>query len=152
VRKTGRKVLLLCIQKQGLVAKYSKEVESIELPWTNDIYNLGTFYEAADLFAMPSSVESFGMMALEAMSSGVPVITVGNTAASEVTECPELEVHLDDLVGQIANRITWAIDNKAKCQELGVRARARAEVKFSLEDYLGNLKNMYEKVDSDRIF
>jgi glycosyltransferase involved in cell wall biosynthesis len=151
VRKTGRKVLLLCIQKQGLVARYSKEVESIELPWTNDIDNLGTFYEAADLFAMPSSVESFGMMALEAMSSGVPVITVGNTAASEVTECPELEVHLDDLVGQIANRITWAIDNKTQLKELGVRTRARAEVKFSLEDYLGNLKNMYEQVASERI-
>jgi glycosyltransferase involved in cell wall biosynthesis len=151
VRKTGRKVLLLCIQKQGLVARYSKEVESIELPWTNDIYNLGTFYEAADLFAMPSSVESFGMMALEAMSSGVPVITVGNTAASEVTESPELEVHLDDLVGQIANRITWAIDNKAKLKELGVRARSQAEVKFSLDDYLGNLKDMYEQVASDRI-
>jgi glycosyltransferase involved in cell wall biosynthesis len=151
VRKTGRKVLLLCIQKQGLVAKYSKNVESIELPWTNDINNLGTFYEAADLFAMPSSVESFGMMALEAMSSGVPVITVGNTAASEVAECPELEVHLDDLVGQIANRITWAIDNKTQLKELGFRARSRAEVKFSLEDYLGNLKGMYEKVSSDRI-
>jgi glycosyltransferase involved in cell wall biosynthesis len=151
VRKTGRKLLLLCIQKQGLVAKYSKNVESVELPWTNDINNLGTFYEAADLFAMPSSVESFGMMALEAMSSGVPVITVGNTAASEVTECPELEVHLDDLVGQMANRITWAIDNKSQLKELGVRARVRAEVKFSLEDYLGNLKNMYEQVAIDRI-
>jgi glycosyltransferase involved in cell wall biosynthesis len=152
VRKTGRKILLLCIQKQGLVAKYSKEVESIELPWTSDISNLGTFYEAADLFAMPSSVESFGMMALEAMSSGVPVITVGKTAASEVTECPELEVDLDDLVGQIANRIIWAIDNKTKLREIGIRARARAEAKYSLEYYLGNLKNMYEKVASERIF
>jgi len=91
------------------------------------------------------------MMALEAMSSGVPVITVGKTAASEVAECPELEVHLDDLVGQIAKRITWATDNKTKFIELGVRARARAEVKFSLEGYLGNLKNMYEQVASDRI-
>jgi glycosyltransferase involved in cell wall biosynthesis len=151
VRKTGRRILLLCIQKQGLVAKYSKEVESIELPWTNDLNNLGTFYQASDLFAMPSSVESFGMMALEAMSSGVPVITVGKTAASEVAECPELEVQLNDLVGQIANRITWAIDNKAQLKELGVRARSRAVVKFSLGDYLGNLKNMYEQVASDRI-
>jgi len=100
---------------------------------------------------MPSSVESFGMMALEAMSSGVPVIAVGNSAASEVAECLELEVHLDDLVGQIANRITWAIDNKTQLKELGVRARSRAEVKFSLEGYLRNLKYMYEQVASDRI-
>jgi glycosyltransferase involved in cell wall biosynthesis len=90
------------------------------------------------------------MMALEAMSSGVPVITVGKTAASEVTECPELEVHLDDLVGQIANRITWALDNRVQLRELGIRARARAEAKFSLGDYLRNLKNMYEQVASDR--
>jgi glycosyltransferase involved in cell wall biosynthesis len=150
VRKTGRKILLLCIQQQGLVAKYSKEVESIELPWTNDLTNLGTFYEAADLFAMPSSVESFGMMALEAMSSGVPVITVGNTAASEVTECPELEVNLDDLVGQLAKRITWAKDNEMKLKEIGVRARVRAEANFSLGDYLVKLKNMYEQVASER--
>jgi preprotein translocase subunit Sec63 len=40
---------------------------------------------------------------------------------------------------------------ETKFKELGVRARARAEVKFSLEDYLGNLKNMYEQVASDRI-
>jgi len=86
------------------------------------------------------------------MSSGVPVITVGKTAASEVTECPELEVNLDDLVGQIANRIAWSIDNKRQLRELGVRARTRAEAKFSLEDYLGNLKNMYEQVASDRNF
>jgi glycosyltransferase involved in cell wall biosynthesis len=150
VRKTGRKILLLCIQKQGLVAKHSKEVESIELPWTNDINNLGTFYDAADLFAMPSSVESFGMMALEAMASGVPVITVGNTAASEVTECPELEVHLDDLVGQIAKRITWAIDNKTLLKELGARARFRAQKAYSLDDYLSNLRSMYEEVSNGR--
>jgi glycosyltransferase involved in cell wall biosynthesis len=152
VRKTGRKILLLCIQKQGLVAKYSKEVESIELPWTNDLSNLGIFYEAADLFAMPSSVESFGMMALEAMSSGVPVITVGETASSEVVECPELEVSLDDLVGQIANRITWAIDKKEQFNELGVRARLRAEKAFSLDDYLSNLRSMYEEVTSEQNF
>jgi glycosyltransferase involved in cell wall biosynthesis len=149
VRRTGRKILLLCIQKQGLVAKYSKEVESIELPWTNDLVNLGTFYEAADLFAMPSSVESFGMMALEAMSSGVPVITVGNTATSEVAALPELEVDINDLVSQLANRITWAIDNKSQLRELGVRARVRAESNFSLAKYLGKLKSMYEQVISD---
>jgi glycosyltransferase involved in cell wall biosynthesis len=99
---------------------------------------------------MPSSVESFGMMALEAMSSGLPVITVGNTAASEVTECPELEVHLDDLVGRLAKTITWAVDNRIQLGELGVRARFRAETVFSLDDYLSNLRSMYEEVASGR--
>jgi hypothetical protein len=37
-------------------------------------------------------------------------------------------------------------------KELGSRARARAEDRFSLGSYLENLKSMYEKVASDRIF
>jgi glycosyltransferase involved in cell wall biosynthesis len=92
------------------------------------------------------------MMALEAMASGVPVITVRNTAASEVTDCPELEVSLDDLVSGLANRITWAIDNRMQLKEVGRRARARAEAKFSLGSYLDNLKSMYEQVANDRVF
>jgi len=98
---------------------------------------------------MPSSAESFGMMALEAMSSGVPVITVGNTATSEVAALPELEVDINDLVSQLANRITWAIDNKSQLRELGVQAKVRAESNFSLAKYLGKLKSMYEQVISD---
>jgi glycosyltransferase involved in cell wall biosynthesis len=83
------------------------------------------------------------------MSSGVPVITVGNTATSEVAASPELEVDIGDLVGHLANRITWAIENKSQLREIGVRARARAEANFSLGKYLGKLKSMYEQVISD---
>lgn len=150
VQKTGRKVLLLSLQQQGLVSKYSKEVESIELPWTNELNHLGVFYEAADLFAMPSSIESFGMMSLEAMASGVPVVTVSQTASSEVARCPELEVEIGDLVEGLAQKITWAIDNKPKLQELGSQSRLRAEEHFSLKKYLQNLKGMYEEVARDR--
>jgi glycosyltransferase involved in cell wall biosynthesis len=145
VRRTGRKVLLLSLQQQGLVSKFSKEVESIELPWTNDLNNLGLFYEAADLFLMPS-VESFGMMTLEAMSSGVPVVTLHKTASSEVAKCPELEVVFDDLIGSLAQKITWAIDNRSKLNEIRNQGISRATDHFSLRTYLQNLKTMYEQV------
>ena len=35
---------------------------------------LSTYYNAADVFVMPSYYESFGLVALEAMACGVPVI------------------------------------------------------------------------------
>jgi D-inositol-3-phosphate glycosyltransferase len=41
-------------------------VEQGELPW---------YYSAADLLALPSSYESFGMVALEALACGTPVAT-----------------------------------------------------------------------------
>jgi glycosyltransferase involved in cell wall biosynthesis len=45
---------------------------------------LATVYRNASVFAYPSWAEGFGMPILEAMASGVPVITSGNTALSEV--------------------------------------------------------------------
>jgi D-inositol-3-phosphate glycosyltransferase len=43
---------------------FKGRVEQSELPW---------FYGAADLLALPSSYESFGMVALEALACGTPV-------------------------------------------------------------------------------
>ena len=37
--------------------------------------DLQTLYNAADLFAYPSIYEGFGLPVLEAMASGVPVVT-----------------------------------------------------------------------------
>jgi len=43
---------------------FKGRVDQSELPW---------FYSAVDLLALPSSYESFGMVALEALACGTPV-------------------------------------------------------------------------------
>ena len=143
---SGRAVLLLTLQQQGLVSKISERVRSIELPWTNDRSNLAMFYRAADVFAMPSSSETFGMMTLEAMACGVPVITVEGTASSEVASCVDLEVQTENLVENLANKISFCFDNPESIVRSAKEARARAESVFSLEAYLSNLTGMYEEV------
>ena len=149
IHNSGRDVLLLTLQNQGLVSKHSSSVRSIELPWTNSLEHLSIFYEAADVFAMPSSIESFGMMALEAMASGVPVLSISDTAVSEVVGCCETEVGSKDLTEQLVGKISWLDDNREKLRSLGKQARKRAEEQFSLGDYLTNTKSMYEKVIHD---
>ncbi len=59
----------------------------------DDVFFLGeqefpeNIYACADVFLLPSEQESFGLAALEAMSSGVPVV------ASDVGGLPEVIVH-----------------------------------------------------------
>lgn len=46
--------------------------------------SMGYFYNAADLFVFPSSLEGFGLPPLEAMASGCPVIASNKTSVPEV--------------------------------------------------------------------
>ncbi len=51
-------------------------LKSKEYAWVYDDNKLAELYQASDIFLMPSNYESFGMMAIEAMSSGVPVLSI----------------------------------------------------------------------------
>lgn len=146
VSRSGRPILLLTIQQQGLVIKYSKEVPSLEFPWTNNLRNLSLFYQAADLFVMPSLAETFGMMTLESMACGVPVITVSGTASSEVSSCGDLEVEPKNLVEGLAQKISWCYDNPRHLAKYGAESKARAQGEYSFGKYLSNLESMYRDV------
>lgn len=146
---TGRKVTVLTVQQEGLVKKISKSVPNVELAWTNNVDRLNYFYNAADVFAMPSKAETFGMMALEAMACGVPPITVNNTATREVANCIELEVTPENLVEDLAQKISWCFDNPETLRMLGQTARERAVTNYSLDSYFSNLRSMYEAVIRD---
>ena len=47
-------------------------------------HELGTLYKQASLFAFPSLVEGFGLVLLEAMACGVPILTTANTGGPDI--------------------------------------------------------------------
>jgi glycosyltransferase involved in cell wall biosynthesis len=55
-----------------LAAKYSNWIKLIER--TNKLEKLKEIYEKADIFLMPSKYETFGLVYIEAMSQGLPII------------------------------------------------------------------------------
>lgn len=52
----------------------------------SDSYDLKLIYSAADLLLMPSLLESFGQMALEASSCGTPTVCFNDTGITDVVE------------------------------------------------------------------
>ena len=59
--------------------------------------DLPFLYAGARLFVYPSIYEGFGFPVLEAMASGVPVVTSNHASVLEVAQGASLQVEPDDL-------------------------------------------------------
>ena len=83
------------------------------------------WYEAADVFCLPSLHEGFGLPVLEAMAHGTPVVTSAGTATSEVAGDDALLVDPTD-VGAIAEALSTVLANAATADRLAAAGRIRA--------------------------
>lgn len=83
---------------------------------------------AVDLFVFPSRYEPFGLVVIEAMASGLPVITANTTGASELIT-PECGVVLSDTEDKksLAEALSKLASNPDLRQRMGQAARTVAE-------------------------
>jgi N-acetyl-alpha-D-glucosaminyl L-malate synthase BshA len=118
-----------------------------------DVFFLGkqnSVYEklsSADLFLLPSELESFGLAALEAMACEVPVV------ATNVGGIPEVVTHGVDgylveprdvkAAGQYALDILSRAD---RGREMGQLARRNAKSRFCANDVIPRYERYYERV------
>jgi len=73
--------------------------------------DLNALYQAADLYVMPSVSEPFGIIPLEAIVNGTPVIISKQTGVSEVLS-HALKVDFWD-VDEMANKILGVLQNES---------------------------------------
>ena len=88
--------------------------------------SLPAFYQGAALFLYPTLYEGFGLPVVEAMASGVPVITSNNSALREIAEGYAYLVNPLDVMG-LAQAIALCMqepERRAALSELGTRRAA----------------------------
>jgi L-malate glycosyltransferase len=118
-----------------------------------DVFFLGkqnSVYEklsSADLFLLPSQLESFGLAALEAMACEVPVV------ATNVGGIPEVVTHGVDgfLVepGDVKSAGQYALDILSRAdrgREMGQIARKNAKSRFCANDVIPQYERYYQRV------
>jgi D-inositol-3-phosphate glycosyltransferase len=104
------------------------------------------YYSAADTLVMPSHYESFGMVALEAMASGTPVIAsdVGGLSTLVQDGKTGLRVKVNDPAA-LASAIERVLDDDARRRRMGHRAACFA-VDFSWQKVVDRLVGVYAEL------
>jgi L-malate glycosyltransferase len=109
--------------------------------------DLPALLRGADVFLLPSEVESFGLAALEALACGVPVV------ASAVGGLPEFvaegEVGFLRPVGDVAalaEAVGRLLDDEPLRRRLGAAGRRLAETRYALTPAVDRYLDIYRRV------
>jgi glycosyltransferase involved in cell wall biosynthesis len=107
---------------------------------------------AADVFAMPSSEEPFGLVFVEAMAMELPVVALATGGAPEVVEHGRtgLLSERGDL-NALARNLSTLLDGDRLRRQMGANGRRRVEETFTVERMAREVADVYRLVVSDRI-
>ena len=109
------------------------------------------FYSAAEACVLPSRYESFGMVALEAMACGTPVIAskVGGLTSFIQDELTGFLVPEEDEEA-LAEKILVLLDNSTLKGKLGFQARIRS-VELSWQNIANKMISLYQSLLEENI-
>lgn len=105
----------------------------------------------ASAFVLTSQTESFGLAALEALSSGVPVFgyRVGGLPSVVCEEAGRLVAPFDTRA--LATAIADVLSDQAQRDQLARAARRRALESFQLEPVLERYEGLFERICAQRL-
>ncbi len=133
----------------GLLKDLQKQVKDLNL---QDVVfvgdqsqrNLCRLYNIADVLAAPSRVEGFGLVGIEALACGIPVIGTKEGGMSDfITEEYGDLVHIEN-VEMLYNSITKILKNKEKFAR--EKLANFAQENYSQKAVINNLINTYQNV------
>jgi glycosyltransferase involved in cell wall biosynthesis len=131
-----------------LILRHGLESRVIKLGYISDIQR-SALYQHAELFVYPSKYEGFGLVILEAMSHGLPVITSNNSSLPEAAGEAAILVDADS-TSQLSEAIkTVCLDNslRDKLKGLGIEQSLR----FTWEDCARSMLALYIETAKERL-
>ncbi len=142
--ETDKPLTILTFEYKNLLVKYLGKHQLIDLGWVEDPQVVSGAYRAADIFLMPSTAEAFGVMAVEAMASGKPIIVFDGTSLPEVVLAPEGGICVPPNAEALREALKDLIENPQKRQQLGVQARRLAEANYNWDDHVEKMIALYD--------
>ncbi len=142
----ARQTTLLIFQDGNAFDQLSHKYNIVKTGFIND-YEMSVALSAADLFVMPSIQESFGLMAVEAMSCGLPVIVFDGTALTSIIKAPIGGISVPSKNSMaLSKAIENLLINEKERLKIGVQARALVKAEYSNHLYVNKHLEVYQTI------
>lgn len=115
-----------------LIALSAKLGTSSVVNWLGKVSNIDSFYDSLDLFVLTSDYEGFGLVMLEAMYSGIPIVARRVSAIPEVLGTSHPGLVEEDSAEAFAQKVSLMLINKELREEC-LRYQEKELSKFSME-------------------
>jgi glycosyltransferase involved in cell wall biosynthesis len=112
-----------------------------------DEEKLATLYAAADITVVPSRQESFGLIALESLACGTPVVAFATSGLLEIIDHAKngyLARPFD--AEDLAHGMSWMLSNHARLVQIGENARKKAVSEFDIAWQSARYQTLYEEL------
>lgn len=109
--------------------------------------SIADLMSAADVFVLPSAAEPFGLVLLEAMALGAPIIAVNDGGPPEIVVDGETGLLVPPRDSDsMAKAIIEIVSDQSRAQTMGEAGRTRYEQLFTRERMARETRTVYEKV------
>lgn len=155
------KLLIVGSANYGEMIKtqYDYELEKMSLDirdkikFTGYISNeeLYKIHNISDISIVPSIWEElFGLVVIESMSSGLPLIVTKSGGISEIVneKCAYIVNKDTQLVNNIADKIDYLVENPIKRKQMGQKGKELAKL-YNIDQYYINFYNLIKKIESE---
>jgi len=96
---------------------------------------------------MPSTAEAFGMMAIEAMACGKPIIVFEGTSLPDVTFAPEVGISVPMRNSKaLCKAIEHLLNNPSELKKRGQMGRIKAEEHYDQNIHVQRMVELYKMV------
>lgn len=150
-RDYADRITLITVNETGLLNEFRDKFQLVEFGIVTDEGIMSDVYNCADIFLMPSTAEAFGMMAVEAMSCGKPVIVFEGTSLPDVTFAPHsgISVPMRDSEA-LSQAIHYLLTNEAERNARSAEAYRLSRLHYNFNDHAQHILTLYQDVIARR--
>jgi glycosyltransferase involved in cell wall biosynthesis len=138
-------VLVVFDRKNGL-EELAANYQIQHLGWVDEPARLADGLRSSDVFVMPSTAEAFGLMAVEAMACGTPVVVCDGTALPATIMAPRGGISVPADPASLARAIESLLSSPDQRRQIGEQAAQIAQEHYSEEVYIDRHLEFYREL------